>query len=171
MSKHNCFECGESVTLKDKHCPKCNVKNPFKKPTPKWMKIFNGICFVIIGLVCLAVFFAKQEEAEKAAQRPPEFTLTTEQMSNEFKMNAFGAESKYMDKKIRITGEADTIGKNVFGNVFITMQGVWGGKSFYANVAEEYESRAAQLQAGQQVTLICDVTDSLFEIQLENCVV
>ena len=88
----------------------------------------------------------------------PVATLTAEQLLDEYKKNQIGADQKYKDKLIQITGKVSGIGKLPLAGYYIDIgsppEGELAGiKCILDKDSKEAEEKAGKLKEGDTVTI------------------
>jgi hypothetical protein len=99
-----------------------------------------------------------RSSTQKEEPIKPVATLTADQLLDEYKKNEVGADQKYKDKPVQITGKVSEVRKDLFGRYFIGLGTAQEGEMFdimcYLSNDKETEEATGKLQKGQTVTLV-----------------
>ncbi len=95
---------------------------------------------------------ATDSGADTVAREAPAYNLTPEQLYGEFDANKVGAEAKYKDKVVTITGSIHDIGKDVMDTSYLVIGGN-GLDGVQCMLPEGQEATIGKLSKGQVVTV------------------
>lgn len=99
--------------------------------------------------------------------------ITGIDLINAYKENEIKADNTYKGKKVKITGEIESIGIDILDNAYITISdgetySVNSVQCYFTNSAEK--NKVAEMQEGNKITLIGTVGDfSVFNLSVNNC--
>ncbi len=81
------------------------------------------------------------------------YTLSARQLHDEYKANAVAADMKYKGHIVVISGTIDSIGKDIFDQAYIVVDGESLSGGVHCTFAKDEESSIARLSKGQYVTV------------------
>jgi len=89
----------------------------------------------------------------------------------DYRDNEINADNQYKSKTIEVTGYVDSIKKDLFGGLFIT---VGTGKSFeipqvQASFDKSSNQELAQLNKSELITIVCQVQGLMMNVILKEC--
>ena len=88
----------------------------------------------------------------------------------EYDANEVAADNKYKGKKVEITGAVDSIGKDIFGSVYVTLKTDNGFISIQCYFSEKAEiDKVATLKEGDWVTVTGIVDGRSINIVVKKC--
>lgn len=184
MALKKCKECGNEVSSKGV-CPKCgkDQRNFFVK--------HKVITFILIIIVLSIIAVANGEnEVNNGNNTIPTQGSVIEQPNNEeiievdyntlhkeYMDNPIAADAKYKGKILSLTGNVDSIDREIAGNTYITFQ--VGASYDFQNIRITFkkseEEKVAQLKKGQTVTIkgkcngtLLSTTVSLIDSEIIN---
>ena len=198
-----CSECGKEISDKASACPNCGAPLSASKETspisgavsppvspPQSSKKSEKLKYIVLGIVIIAVIsaFAGGEDdknpSEPSQSAASSATNATEQkvdygvmsastLFNAFKQNAVAANQKFMNKRVAIEGNIDSIDSSFMGypQIVFEVDGSYG----FANVTCEFPKSAidaiAKMSTGQHVVIIGTVKGLIINsVTLDNCV-
>ncbi len=90
-----------------------------------------------------------------------------------YKNNEVRADNMYKNKYIKVTGYVDSVKKDLFGGLFIT---VGTGRRFeipqiQASFDDSQNSVLSQLRKGQQITVVGKVEGLMMNVQMKECII
>jgi hypothetical protein len=107
----------------------------------------------IAALAVLAAVLAgctrPRSTTQKEEEIKPVATLTADQLLDDYKKNQIGADQKYKDKLIQITGKVSGIGKLPLAGYYIDIGMAQEGELFGIKCILDKEDKAAEERAGQ----------------------
>lgn len=189
MAIKKCGECGGQVSDKAEKCPACGA--PVKKPMGLIKKVGIGFAgFFVFMIVVGAMAGGAKDASSSATNSPRGLTQAEEPEAAErtapsyvdadikdvlavYKGNELKGDQLFKDKKIRITGKVDDVKKDILNNPFITLG---TGKQFeipqiQCSLADSEKGKAAEVQKGQQLTIVGEVSGLMMNVQLANCII
>jgi len=86
-------------------------------------------------------------------QQEPSYTLSARQLHDEYKANEVAADMKYKGHIVVISGKIDSIGKDIFDQAYIVVDGESLSGGVHCTFAKDEESSIARLSKGQYVTV------------------
>lgn len=178
-----CPDCGTVIEENNVAVPQSDV-TAVKKKKLKWWQI----ALIVVGIIIVigAIGSALGGEEGRDGTNPPvtqtnesdnnaddkkednlkaEITVSAVDIAKEYKDNEVAAEAKYKGKKVEISGIINSIGKDVLDDVYIVLSN--GDEYAIINNVQcyfkdkEQISKVAELQKGQEVTLIGTVNSSI----------
>lgn len=178
-----CPDCGTAIEENNVAVSQSDVA-AVKKKKLKWWQI----TLIVVGIIIVigAIGSALGGEEGRDGTNPPvtqtnesdnnaddkkednlkaEITVSAVDIAKEYKDNEVAAEAKYKGKKVEISGIINSIGKDVLDDVYIVLSN--GDEYAIINNVQcyfkdkEQISKVAELQKGQEVTLIGTVNSSI----------
>jgi len=98
----------------------------------------------------------KPKSSSPPAEEPkPVATLTSDELIAEYQKNEVGADQKYKDKLIEVTGKVAEIKKDLFGRYFVGLGTAHEGEMFdvMCYLDPSSEADAGKLQKGETATI------------------
>lgn len=181
-----CRECGNQVSDQAPTCPKCGapiaaVPAPqvrvvqASQPKKKGMGCAGLIGIGVIVVIVLSAIGSQSQKAEtqKNVNAAPELSVTAKEIIGAYEANEVAADQKYKGKIVQVSGIADSIGKDLLDDPYVT---VGTGKDFELRqvqcfVEKSGESALASLRPKQKVTVKGKVKGLFGNIGLSDCVV
>ena len=136
------------------------------------MKEITKKSLVAIGIIMVFWVFvlflvSRQDRTEEATKRTematntetaqqqqePSYTLSARQLHDEYKANEVAADMKYKGHIVVISGKIDSIGKDIFDQAYIVVDGESLSGGVHCTFAKDEESSIARLSKGQYVTV------------------
>jgi len=161
MAMKNCKECGTEISGSAKVCPKCgkDQRNFFQK---------HVILTIILAVIVLGIAFGGSGD-NKTNNTVATSTPTTqgdqqEQKAEEllevdykvlwqdYQDNAIGADAKYKDKMLKLTGEVEDINREIAGNPYVTFK-IGTLQNVRLTFKKSEEEKISQLSKGQTITI------------------
>ena len=141
----------------------------------KTLKIIGIIAVIAVIIGVVAGYFIYNKPHKNYEKAKADFTLTANELFNEFEENSDQANQKYDKKVIELTGGVDEINKLQNNSSALIMMG--GGinaelQSIYST-DDKYKKKLAELKSEDQVTVKCryvgfeDLIST--EVKLDNC--
>jgi hypothetical protein len=114
---------------------------------------------VVVGAVLVGCTKPKSTAPKVEEEAKPAATVTADQLVDEYKKNQIGADGKYKDKFIQVTGRVAGIGKLPLAGYYIDLGSsqegdLFGVKCFLDKNDAATEAKAGTLKEGDTITLI-----------------
>jgi len=133
---------------------------------------------VILSFLALCIFLLtslgtlnKPKETRQVQSQVPSYTLSSDELYNDYETNEVAADSKYRNAVVIVTGIISEIGRDFTDEPYITL----GGKNFTDGIKcsfpKDSEGSIANLRKGKKVTVKGKVAGKPFYIELENCAI
>ena len=131
----------------------------------------------IASLVTLLVFSVlaigsteSEEDTKEVQSKAPSYTLSANQLYEEYESNEVAADAKYKGKIVIVSGKIQDIGKDITDEPYIVI----GGEGFLDGVrcsfAKSQEPSIASLSKGQNVKVKGEVSrKGISKVLLRNC--
>lgn len=130
----------------------------------------------ILSLLALAVFgllaagsLDTDTDTKQTQTQTPSYTLSADQLYNEYKANEVAADARYKGKIVVVSGTIQNIGKDILDSAYIVV----GGEGFLDGVQCSFtkgeESSVARLSKGQRVSVKGEVSGKMGNVQLNKC--
>lgn len=192
-----CPHCGTSIEESNVAVPQSDVV-AVKKKKLKWWQIALIVVGIIIVIGAIGSALGGEEGSDKVGGNntnlsvtqtnesdnnaddkkednlKAEITVSAIDIAKEYKDNEVAAEAKYKGKKVEISGIINSIGKDVLDDVYIVLSN--GDEYAIINNVQcyfkdkEQISKVADLQKGQEVTLIGTVNSSIAgTVMIKDC--
>jgi len=108
-------------------------------------------------------------DTQKVQSQAPSYTLSANQLYNEYNSNEVAADSKYKGKVVIVIGRIQDIGKDIMGDAYIVI----GGGGFLDGVQCTFtkgeQSSVARLSKGQQVRVKGEVAGKMGNVLVTKC--
>lgn len=131
----------------------------------------NGITFILFAaFIFLAFGSVDTDEDTRAVKRQsPAYSLTADQLYNEYKSNEVAADSKYKGKIVLVSGVVQDIGKDIMDEAYIVI----GGQGFLDGVqcmfTESENASIIRLSKGQSVKVKGEVSGKMGNVLINKC--
>ncbi len=162
MAMKNCKECGTEISSSAKVCPKCGKeqRNFFQK---------HVILTIILVVIVLGIVFGgsgdkstsntvttstSTVQGEQQEEKKTEELLEVDYkvLWQDYQDNAIGADAKYKDKMLKLTGEVEDINREIAGNPYVTFK-VGTLQNVRLTFKKSEEEKISQLSKGQIITV------------------
>jgi len=125
---------------------------------------------VLAAFLILAVGSTDTDtDTQKVQSQAPSYTLSANQLYNEYNSNEVAADSKYKGKIVIVTGTIQDIGKDIMDDAYIVI----GGGGFLDGVQCTFtkgeQSTVARLSKGQQVRVKGEVAGKMGNVLVNKC--
>ncbi|HSG30894.1 MAG TPA: hypothetical protein VLB82_05045 [Thermodesulfobacteriota bacterium] len=97
-------------------------------------------------------------DTKKVQSQSPAYTLTANQLYNEYKNNEVAADSKYKGKIVVVSGTVQDIGKDIMNEAYIVIGGTGLLDGVQCMFTKGQQSSVAKLSKGQQVKVKGEVS-------------
>lgn len=118
-------------------------------------------------LAAIAAYFVYNKPHRDIAAEEAAFSLTADELFDNFETDEAAANAKYLDKVLEVTGEVAEVSENSAGQAVITItaaNAMLGGVS-----ATMQEAGTVSISEGETVTVKCRCTGFLMDVILINC--
>lgn len=137
----------------------------------------GGIARPIASAAVLAVFMAlatgsaeTDQAADKISEETSAFALTADQLYTEYDANQVAADARYKDKVVTVSGEIQSIGKDVTDNAYLVIGGKMGLDGVQCLFPEGQEAAISGLSKGQSVVAKGKVAGQpIGNVLMRNC--
>lgn len=128
------------------------------------------LILVAVGAVIAAgaVYFVYNKPHRDVAAEEAKFTLTANQLFDEFEADEAASNSKYLDQTVEVSGEIAELGVNDAGQAFVILV---AENAMIGGVSATFGGEQAGLEIGKNVSLKCRCTGKLMDVVLINCTV
>jgi hypothetical protein len=151
------------------------IKKSFFRRHPVW-SVIGGILlfFILIGIFAPKSTSTKNitkedTRTEQSVPKVPELTVKASTFISEYNSNEIGADKKYKDKFIEISGQVHSVGV-MFDKPFVLIQG--GQNDVFmvqCMVSDKNKDTVADLTKGQNVTMTGTVDGKSLHIAVNDC--
>lgn len=133
------------------------------------LKKHGGSLIALALFVLFAVGSSNTDSGTKEVQsQAPSFTLSTNQLVDEYKANEVAADAKYKGNVVVVSGVIESIGKDILDQAYVVI----GGEGFLDGVqctfSKGEEASVASLSKGQNVNIKGKVNGKMGNVLLEN---
>lgn len=95
------------------------------------------------------------EDASDLPRMIDALPVTAQRLFSDYRANEVAADAKYKDKWLAVTGQVDSVKKDILDNVFVSLRTQNRFMSAHAQMAKSNLGQVAQLKRGQEVMLLC----------------
>lgn len=114
----------------------------------------------------------KKTKKAKAKKKAKPIVVSSKQLFIDYDDNEIAADEKYKGNTIEVSGKVTDIGKDMFDNLQLSLQGKSQFMSVMATLEDSQKSKASKLKKGQKVTLICTGKGKILTSpMLDDCVI
>lgn len=139
---------------------------------PRWLSHLALAAAVAATSACTRTPKAPPSPAEPPK---PVATLTADQLIDEYKKNEVGADQKFKDKLVQVSGKVAEVKKDLFGRYFVGLGTAHEGEMFdvMCYLDKTAEEAAGKLQKGETATLMgmCQGRAGGLVLTLKSCIV
>ena len=126
------------------------------------------IIFLVTGLLLAGgiVYFVYNKPHRDVASEKAEYTLTADELFDEYEADEAAANSKFLDKTVQVLGTVSEIGTNDAGQSFVILA---AENAMIGGISATFQGEQANLEEGLKVSLKCRCTGKLMDVVLINC--
>jgi len=126
------------------------------------------IIFLVTGLLLAGgiVYFVYNKPHRDVASEKAEYTLTADELFDEYEADEAAANSKFLDKTVQVSGTVSEIGTNDAGQSFVILA---AENAMIGGISATFQGEQANLEEGLKVSLKCRCTGKLMDVVLVNC--
>jgi hypothetical protein len=181
-----CNNCQKEIPEDAKLCPYCGqcfVKNlsgsdPVKDKKKKKIPL-GCLVTIILTVLCISLpvaygGFNSTKPSRKTAVRPTyDYNFAdVMQLIDEYDKNSVAADMKYKNKKVKLTGIVNNIGKDILGNVYVTISNdadaiFEDAQCFFED--DSQVNKVTKLKVGDTITVIGSVGEYLVSLSIDKC--
>ena len=129
--------------------------------------------FVVTGFLFIAFGSDDEQTTIEAdiATLAPAVTVSAKQLYADYDANGIAADEKYKDKVLLVTGQVNTIDRDIFDEIYVSLKGDEYFGDIECYFADTHVKTASQLSKGQTVTVKgkCDGKKGI--VTLKGCVI
>ena len=136
-----------------------------------WLKVFLGLAVTgIIAAILVYVFVYNKSHPDYETLKA-DFTVTAQQLFDEFKADNVTAGQKYNGKMVEISGPLTRmeISDSLTTAIFVFQQGDFGDEGVRCSMLPKFTGTAQHLQAGNLVTIKGYCTGFTGDVVMEQC--
>ncbi len=112
--------------------------------------------FLAILFLSIAILSGCTDDAGPSAKRTIDaIPITAPQLFADYHANEVAADEKYKGKWLAVTGQVDSVGKDILDNIFISLRTQNRFMSARAQMEQSDSDQVARLKRGQKVMLLC----------------
>lgn len=122
----------------------------------------------ILGILLaggIAYFMYNKPHRDVASEKPA-FTLSADQLFDEYEADEAAANTKYLDQTVEVSGTIAEVGTNDAGQNFVILA---AENAMIGGVSATFQENTDGLTEGQSVSLKCRCTGKLMDVVLINC--
>lgn len=102
------------------------------------------------------------------ATAPPE-EVTARTLVAEYSKNEVGADERFKEKRVRVTGKIESVGKDISDEPYVALSGGDELRSVQLFFADPKHANLGGLRRGQALTAICEVDGLMGNVLLKDC--
>lgn len=129
-----------------------------------------AIVFSLLYLIMIPRCINEASVEREVARQNPSYDLSSYQLYEEYKANEIAADQKYKGKILAVTGEIDSIGKDITDTIYITLKGDEYFGSVQCLFPKKSENKVAALSKGQYVTVRGKCLGKMMIVALSGCI-
>jgi len=115
---------------------------------------FISYISLFILLLTLVACETDAQVAEEISSKAPDYVVTAQQLFSEYEANEIGADAKYKDKVLLVTGVVTEIGKDIFDTPQIKMAlDMFGMEGVQCSFADKEVPGLANIAKGDTLTV------------------
>lgn len=168
-----CPKCQEEISKNAKKCKHCgsDLRNWFLK---------HKIISVVLIFFVLVIIGGSSDEnnnqtntniQDNLKQEEATIEVTAIKLSEEYDANKVAADAKYKDRRLKVTGIIDGIGKDILDDPYVTLEGMpnrlFGVQCMFPKSKEQ---KLINLKKGQEITLVGKISGELIgNVVLREC--
>lgn len=139
------------------------------------MRLAHGFAAALAVSVLVCACNRTKPQATSSEQVKPDFKLTAEQLLDDYRKNQIGADQKYKEKTLEITGKVAGIGKAPLLGYYVGLgsphEGEFDIMCFLYRDDKTAEEKAGKLKEGDTVTIIgvCDGKAGGLALRIKHC--
>lgn len=175
MALIECKECKHQVSDSAKVCPSCG-----KKISPT-LGVFYWAAIIFTALLVIGTAPGKHNEddsksalnsaSNKSIAQEQVMRVAIDKILSDYESNEISADNTYKGKLIQVSGIVGDIKKDITNSLYVT---IGTGEQFQLPVVQAFfdnakSSQLAELQKGQQVTVVCRVNGLMMNVLVKNC--
>lgn len=132
------------------------------------MKKLIIIVLVLIAIGGVAGYFMYNKPHQSTAAAPSDFVVSAQTLFQEFNTDEAAANTKYLDKVVKVKGTVKAVETDEAGNVTMTLD---AANEMFGVICTIPNDNAAQLpEVGEEVTVKGVCTGKLMDVVLIRCV-
>lgn len=144
-----------------------NEKSGSRSKVGKVALIVGGVFILLVFLG--AVSRSRKNRSSKAAASPPAVSVTASQMVADYEANEVGADSKYKNKVVSVSGTIEGIGKDVMDTPYVSLETGNAVRKVQCMFAESDQPALSALSKGVEITIIGKCNGLMMNVLLEDC--
>lgn len=111
-------------------------------------------------------FYLYNKPHRDVASEKPAFTLTADQLFDEYEVDETAANAKYLDQTVEVTGTIAEVGTNDAGQNLVILS---AENAMIGGISATFQEKTENLSEGQSVSVKCRCTGKLMDVVLINC--
>ncbi len=134
-------------------------------------RYIDGLIALVVLMGWVLACSSSERDAAETAKTPPAAVVMADELFNAYKANEVAADQRFKGKVISVTGNVQSIGKDILDNPYLTIgAGTMSEfESVQASFPKESGSALAAISKGQKVTVICKANGKLMNVLLGEC--
>ncbi len=202
MSLITCSECAKEMSESAKSCPHCGKPNTsiekrsvgfflgvgiFLFPLIfAWFTLRKGhsnksriIAFVWAVILTLFVAIGESADTNKgksvnsAVQKEEVIEVNIRELLSSYENNEIGADNKYKNKIIQVTGTISSVKKDIMNNFYVTLGtgAVFEIPEVQAFFDDSMGDQLGNLGKGNKLTVVCRVEGLMMNVLARDCII
>jgi hypothetical protein len=166
-----CRECGTKVSIEARICPKCGVGSPAMNKGKSHLKaLIWGIIAIVLGVNFPSIITGSNnanlgpiKTQAPTNEAPPEILKTTAaSLFQAYESNEVLADNTMRGKVVEVTGKIQSIDKNTFGTIILSMETGSTFNTVRITVDDAQTQIAEILHKGSEITANCKDMKRIF---------
>lgn len=123
---------------------------------------------IALGLLVAGgiAYFVYNKPHRDVASEKPAFSLTSDQLFDEYEADEASANAKYLDQTVEVSGTIIELGTNDGGQDFAILA---AENAMIGGVSATFQEKTEGLSLDQAITVKCRCTGKLMDVVLINC--
>jgi hypothetical protein len=134
------------------------------------MKKILLVLLVLLALVAVLLLIGRYKPEDTIKPRPPDVKIEAKTLLADFLSDEAGANEKYLNKTLAVSGTVSTFKKDDRGNLAITLDGGSQAGGVKCKLDKMVEHRRREFQIGENITLKCICMGYIGYVEMVGCV-
>lgn len=134
----------------------------------KLLHFFSAI--IVVAFLFLAYASKDNSKLEKQVAGATALSVSPRQLMADYEANEVAADQQYKDKVLLVSGIVTNIGKDVMGEIYVTLSAGDALGGVQCSFSESHTQEAARLSKGQRVTIKGMCKGKVLNVLLGGCI-